>query len=421
MSRSSQEPDLVDAGAIAAACFGLGWRMEELFCRYPVPGRPPHPYDVARLPGLSDLTSYDRQRLGLDQVDFVLGQVTSAVAAPAAVPLDLTVDARTKLDATIEAGEGSAARRAEYKAALGKLHVNLLVTFTAAESSFGKAYGLGRALADTTRPHQSADEFTESFEQHRIGQLYVWLDELASLLPEHAARSVEQSLGWWQQAVTASAGGSKLSTRSMPSNLASTLAGRPSRWKRATARLTPSRGARPERVEPPAVDFLAAAVARQGHLWRDVLSGEKLCIDMLNPQDYLRAGDRLGRHDATMVRQAVQAFLPLLILLLVVLAAIVVVLVLIPGSAVARAATAVAASAGTFSGIWKVVRTRVSPIAAQLERPLWGTEMDTATAEAITIPPVGTPQDPQWEAAFEHAAAAVIGAGIQTQPGSPAE
>jgi hypothetical protein len=88
---------------------------------------------------------------------------------------------------------------------------------------------------------------------------------------------------------------------------------------------------------------------------------------------------------------------------------------------VARAATAVAASAGTFSGIWKVVRTRVSPIAAQLERPLWGTEMDTATAEAITIPPVGTPQDPQWEAAFEHAAAAVIAAGIQTQPGSPAE
>jgi hypothetical protein len=386
--------------------------MEELFSRYDIPQRPPRPYDLTRLPGLSDLTSYDRQRLGLDQVDFVLGEVTAAIAAPAAVPLNLTADARSKLDATIQGGEGSAARRQEYKAALGKLHVDLLVTFTAAEASYGKAYGLGRALADTTRPQQSADELTRSFEQHRIGQLYVWLDELASLLPDHAALSVEQSLGWWEQAVTAAADNSKLSTRSMPSNLVS----QPSRWNRGTTRLRPSRRARSERVEPPTLDSLMAAVARQGGLWRGVLAGEKLCIDMLTPQDYLRAGDRLARHNATMVRQALQAFLPWLILLLLVLAAIVIVLVLIPGSAVARTATAAAASAGTFSGIWQAIRTRVSPIAAQLERPLWGTEMNTAAAEAITIPPVGTPQDPQWEAAFEQAAADVIAAATQAQP-----
>jgi hypothetical protein len=416
MVESSRDSDPADTDSIVGACFGLGWRMEELFSRYDIPVRPPRPYDPARLPGLSDLTSYDRQRLGLDQVDFVLGEVTAAIAAPAAVPLNLTAEARTRLDATIQGGEGAAARRHEYKAALGQLHVDLLVTFTAAETSYGKAYGLGRALADTTRPHQSGDELTRSFEQHRIGQLYVWLDELASLLPDHAALSVEQSLGWWEQAVTASAENSKLSTQSMPSNLVSP----PSPWPRGTARLRPSRRDRSERVEPPTLESLTAAAARQGGLWRGVLTGEKLCIDMLTPQDYLRAGDRLGRHNATLVRQALQAFLPWLILLLLLLAAIVIVLVLIPGSAVARTATAAAASAGTFSGIWQVIRTRVTPIAAQLERPLWGTEMNTAAAEAITIPPVGTPQDPRWEAAFEKSAADVIAAATRAEPPRPA-
>jgi hypothetical protein len=83
---------------------------------------------------------------------------------------------------------------------------------------------------------------------------------------------------------------------------------------------------------------------------------------------------------------------------------------------VARTATAAAAVAGTFSGIWKVIRTRVAPIAAQLERPLWGAEINTATAEAVTVPPVGTPQDPAWETAFEQVTAEVITAATQAQP-----
>ena len=79
---------------IASACFRLGWRVEELFSRFEVPERPPRAYDLAQLPGLSKLTSYDWQRLGLDQVDFVVGQVTARAGTPAAVPLNLTTDGR---------------------------------------------------------------------------------------------------------------------------------------------------------------------------------------------------------------------------------------------------------------------------------------------------------------------------------------
>ena len=413
MTGLTDGPDTSAADPVASACFRLGWRMEELFSRFEVPERPPRVYDPEHLPGLSKLTSYDWQRLGLDQADFVLGQITAKVAAPAGVPLILTTDARGKLEATIEGGDGAASRREDYRAALSKLHVNLLVTLTAADTSYGKAYGLGRALADTTRPHQTSDQLATSFDSHRIGQLYVWLDELASLLPAHAARAVAQSLDWWQQAVTAAADKSKLSTSDLPAAYLS----QSSRWKQATAALTPPRHrARTSQTDPPATEELAAAVARQGALWRGVLDGDKRCTDLLTPQDYLRAGDRLARHYGGLAWSAMRTMPGILLLLILVLVAVVVVLAFIPGSAVARTATGLAAIAGTVSGTWKLIRTRVGPIAAQLEAPLWGTELNTATAEAVTIPPVGTPQNPAWEPAFDQVAAEVVTAASQAQP-----
>jgi len=351
MTVSAEVPGGLAGDSVASACFRLGWRVEELFSQFAVPEGVPRAYDLEQLPGLSALTSYDLQRLGLDQADFVVSQVTAKVGIPVGAPLNLTADARAKLDATAADGDGAASRRQSYRAALRDLHVNLLVTLTAANSSYGKAYGLGRALADTTCPDQSTDQLAASFEPHRIGQLCAWLDELTSLLPDHAARAVAQSLTWWQQAVTAA------------------LAGQAAR---------------------PSVEDLTAAVARQGALWRGVLDGDKLCTDLLTPPEYLRAGERLARHYASLVRQTLRSMPWLLALLLVLLAAAVLVLVVIPGPAVARTATAIAAVAGTLSAIWKLIRTRVAPIAVQLEKPLWGTELNTAVAEAVTHLPSGT-------------------------------
>lgn len=270
-------------GPVASACFRLGWRMEELFSQFEVPIRPPRAYNLTHLPGLSKLTSYDWQRLGLDQVDFLVGQVTAKAGTPPGVSLNLTADARAKLDATIQQGDGAASRRKEYRAALSKLHVNLLITLTAADSSYGKAYGLGRALADTTCPHQTPEELTKSFERHRIGRLYVWLDELASLLPDHAARAVAQSLDWWQQAVTAAATGPKSSMNSLPASYLSGQANQPARWRQLIPTFKPHRDrAEPGPTDPPPMEVLAAAVARQGALWRGV-STETSCAPTCSP------------------------------------------------------------------------------------------------------------------------------------------
>lgn len=397
---------------LACAALALGWRVEELFNQLPIPERPPRPYDPDQLPGLSKLTSYDWQRLGLDQVDFVLCQITAKLGAPGAVALDVTSGAREKLNATIQTGAGQAERRHEYKAAIGQLHVDLLVTLTAVDSDYGKAYGLGRALADTSRPHQSAPDLAAAFERHRVNQLYVWLDELASVLPDHSARSVGKSLGWWGEAVTASAAGSNLSAASIPTNplvqRATSVIERPW-WKRVTDKIsTLGTRVRRKEIEAPDMPSLAAAVVRQGALWKQVLAGEKLGLDLLTPGDYLRAGEHLAKHYGDLARQAWRTLIPVLVALFVLLAAVIVTLALIPGSAVARTATAAAAGAGALSGFWKVIRTRVAPVAARLETPLWGGELNTAVAEAITIPPVGSPQDPEWESAFEQVVTAAV-------------
>jgi hypothetical protein len=225
------------------------------------------------------------------------------------------------------------------------------------------------------------------------------------LLPEHAARAVAQSLVWWKEAVAAAAAGTKLSASSMPGNLASGQASHRPQWKRAS-----------HPVDPPSLESLAAAASRQGALWRGILDGDKRCTDLLSPQDYLRAGERLARHNAKLVGRVLRTMPLLLLPLLLALIAVVVVLLNIPGSAIARTATGIAAFAGTLSAAWRALRARVVPIAMQLEEPLWGGELDTATAQAVTVPPVGTPLDPVLESASEHEATATEVTTTATQP-----
>ena len=75
----------------------------------------------------------------------------------------------------------------------------------------------------------------------------------------------------------------------------------------------------------------------------------------------LRAGDRLARHYADLAGRALRTMSWLVFSLLLLLTAVVLVLVFIPGWAVAQIATALAAIAGTLSGVRRVVRARVAP------------------------------------------------------------
>jgi hypothetical protein len=48
------------------------------------------------------------------------------------------------------------------------------------------------------------------------------------------------------------------------------------------------------------------------------------------------------------------------------------------------------------------------PVAAELGKPLWGAELNTASAEAVTVPPLGRPHPGPWETAFKQAGAQAV-------------
>ena len=107
----------------------------------------------------------------------------------AGVALPDVASLRTELAAATDA----AARREVIR----RLHFELGAVLGAADFRLGKAYGLGRAIADTCRNPASAEELRRELGDARVATLVSWLDDLASAFPPHAGHAVRQSLRAW--------------------------------------------------------------------------------------------------------------------------------------------------------------------------------------------------------------------------------
>lgn len=143
------------------------------------------------------------------------------------------------------------------------LHCRLLEALTVADFRLGKAYGLGRAMAETALLPAAAATDKEAEQQFRCvlapGRLVTirdWLADLKTLLPAHTAYAVSRSLQGWEQ------------------------------WAHG----------------PPADgDWAAAqpAIQVQGRIWRQLLTGEKAARDILKLSDYHAAGVRVAKRVIT--------------------------------------------------------------------------------------------------------------------------
>jgi hypothetical protein len=376
-----------------AVAVGLGWQMAELY-RAPVALGPQPPNDPSgrRLPGLSSLPSRQRLLLGLNQIDIGLDTLAASFGFcwTASIQPPTTAAARAKLDACSISGAKQAARM-EFLAALVDLHIALLTGLTASDYQIGKAYGLGRALADTCRPRQADTDLLDSFRPGRIQELSAWLVDLTSVLPSHAGHSVTQSLAWWTQEISAAADPEaadqqwKQATQEVRYQAAPVTrpagghTGRPMKNEVSNTRPTPK----------PLHDY-ALAAHRQGQLWRSLLTGEKHASDLLAPNDYVDAGQRLVRAAIPIAKRAA-ATLKWVIAALVVAAAGVVMLAVFVGSGSvgARLLAILTAVGGTFAGTWRLISPRVARVTSAMEKQLWGAELSAAVAEALTLPPVG--------------------------------
>ena len=291
-------------------CLQLGWSMQRLYRARPVPEPPRDPLPD-RLPGLSGLNRRERAEIDYDRALTCLTAIAGALSWPADQTPDLgpigyrlnAFRAVSRADAAAGTPSGAAepAVAAElggadaspagdltepYRQAVLDGHLALIVATTGARATLGKAYSLGRALADTCRPGQSLTDLRRGFDPYRLAQLRHDLNDLASVLPAHAAKAVGQSLTWWRDAVyMADDSPDGLDRRRRLGNVRTDAPG----LRRPPGIANPKISTAAPSGD---MDALRRALPRQGELWRVVLTGEQRPLDLLTPGAYLDAALR---------------------------------------------------------------------------------------------------------------------------------
>jgi hypothetical protein len=335
-----------------SSAFVLGWHVAQLF-HSRIPGSAARRQTgLGKLAGIAELNPLARARLLLAQVQADLWQTWRLLDRdqhqPDPGPVHSLLEADTRSPG-------------EVRSAVAALHEELLMALTAADFRLGKAYGLGRALAETALLPDATDPptFQRQFDRHRLANLLEWLADLKSAFPAHATEAVRWSLQAWAA------------------------------WSQEPILLPALPGQRPGRPvdwsSPADRESVTRALHRQGELWRAVLSGEKDGVDLLSGDDYVQAADRLlGR-----LRRLTLGFLRRFWITTAAVAVLVVVIAatLVFVQAAATVAAVVLAAAGAIGLTWKSAAAGLGRVLGHTQRPLWESELDTAVAGAITRMP----------------------------------
>jgi hypothetical protein len=404
------------AGPITeTACLQLGWSMQRLYRarlrRESADSKLPD-----RLPGLKRLTSASRAELDLKRARTCLNSVAKALAWETAQTFAIDV-IEDRLAAFKPAADPTPTDDLEgligrFRKAVLDSHIELLTAMTGAGASYGKAYNLGRALADTCRPNQKPDDLRRSFDPYRLKQLQQWLDDLATVLPSHAAKAVVRSLSWWRDTVYLRDDTDEGERRRQLVGSVRTDAPQ----LRNKVWFNPKVGSTSPLGD---MSALLQALERQGELWRVVLTAEKNPLDLLTPNDYLVAAKRAvagGRKLA--LRSLAAAPLTALLTLLFLTGFLAAVLWIVYNSDAAgggKLAGYLVAIGGYFGSLGRVAMPRLKSAGMAVEQPLWQDALDYVTAEAVSLPPVGLPDPSGWSGLVSLATDAVTGG--RRQPG----
>jgi len=351
----------------------LGWIMSDLY-ELGLPEQRPGRAGAAhkRLPGVGRLSPSQRALLRLDQIDAAVAALASIIQAHG-LHVPATSALRTAQgEDELKPKERSVACRAVIYA----LHVNLLRTLTAADFRLGKAYGLGRALADTCRAPQSCEELEERFRRERLDNLRDWLNDSASNLPDHSAKAVLAGLVRWEAWVANLIDAMPETVEAGVQDAEQKQQARAQEWARA---------------EKP----IATTLRRQGQLWRAVLSGEKDARDMLSADSYVQAADAMAQRALALARPLLRR--PVVYLPLGALAAAALLLLGwgVASEGASQLTAGIATAAAALGITWKTVGATAQKLGEALEKPLWGAELDAAAGKALTYLPLVPVTEPR--------------------------
>ena len=317
----------------------LGWQVAQLFHSPVHQGPATDPPRGNHLPGRSEFP-------GASQSTWLGEQIQSQLEQLLADPPPVLMEAMSEvLAALTDPGR----RRDATLDAIFTLHCRILEALTVADFVLGKAYGLGRAIAETAlRPagamteEERADQFRCVFEAGRLITVKDWLADLKTLLPDHTAYAVSRGLHDWQ------------------------------RWVAGDRQVGDWAAAR-------------ATIRVQGRIWRELLTGEKAARDILSLSDYLAAGRRGA---VEMIRR----FWWLIAATAVLTAGVIYAGAYLHGLPdLVRVVGSLAWLAGAASLFAKGSSVVLGPGVTQAEGWLWQTELDGSVAVAATrLPPGAT-------------------------------
>lgn len=342
MAGQAQASEATSASGVTAAVtasFAFGWQMARLYTGPLSSAKAPRLEQD--LPGLSGLPAAQLVQLGLGQAEVALSQLKAFLG-------DVQLPTTDALRAAIAADP---ANEDAIRKAILDLHVALLIQLTAADYRLGKAYGLGRALADTCGSgHGDETErrqvLTHHLEPHRALVMIAWLDDLKTVLPAHASQGVADSFERW------------------------------TRWAGTVDLRT---------LDLNTVNYTTRVLHRCGQRWRAILSGEKDAQDLLTTSDYVSAArGTLTRVGAIARSLAWQLWAPLMVATVLIGVGI---WLIIADHSTAQVLAGLGTIAGGLGITWRSAAGSLGRVSLDLVRPLWEAQIDLAVATRLTPTP----------------------------------
>jgi hypothetical protein len=334
-------PSSGDRGVCAAVA--LGWQVAQLFHSPVHAGPATDPVRGDHLPGRSEFP-------GASQSTWLGEQIRSLAQALLRRPPWVVMEALSDVLAALT--DPGRSRDATLDAVF-TLHCRLLEALTVADFRLGKAYGLGRAMAETAllpadaaTDEQRQQQFRRLLGTGRLITIKDWLVDLKTLLPDHTAYAVSRSLHDWQE------------------------------WAGSNRTAGDWEAAR-------------SAIRVQGRIWRELLTGEKAARDILDLSDYLAAGRRAAMY--VVIR----------FWWVIAIATLLTAGVIYAGSQLHTLPLLVRVAGGIVwlvgaAGIWlRGAGAVLGPGLTHAEGWLWQTELDGAVAVAATWLPPGAKPSPE--------------------------
>jgi hypothetical protein len=318
--------------------FRLGWRFAQVYHLPPPPdpGAGPAEAPPEHLPGVSELSTYQRSQLLVGQIAHDAEKLAAGTGISAA-------------DAKFPAASAKGGDPGTTRQLILDSYLELRTSLGAADAHLGTAIDLGRALADTVllTSAQLPGTYLEEFKHFRLVNVYGWLDDLHTSFPSHAANAVKGSLKTWED------------------------------WVAKTQGIVPDDQG----------EHATRALRHQGEVWRRLLSGEILPMDMLTAEDYKDAATRMLGRIRSLAINFLKRWWYLIAILLAVIGAITWAVVTYTPRGTAMTAALIATAAGSLGVSWKAVSSTLGKVVSIAENPLWEAEVRQSVIVATTVPP----------------------------------